>query len=134
MTAIPADPALYRQVVKEAASIYKKSSAYRSGYIVKTYKNRGGKYLPSNEHQDRGNLRRWFREKWVDLNRRHGKSSYEPCGRKRASQRGPSTICRPSIRISPKTPLTVQELSIKKIRKVKKTKLNNPTARLSFKN
>ena len=42
-------------------------------------------------------LKRWFKEKWVDV--RSGK----PCGRRKGEKRG-TPYCRPSKRVSSKTP------------------------------
>jgi hypothetical protein len=50
------------------------------------------------------NLRRWFKEKWVDT--RTGK----PCGRQKGEKRG-TPYCRPSKRVSKKTPVTASEMS-----------------------
>ena len=49
-------------------------------------------------------LKRWFKEEWVDV--RTGK----PCGRKKGEKRG-TPYCRPSKRISSKTPKTAGEMS-----------------------
>tara|TARA_R100000315_G_scaffold59040_1_gene34581 strand:- start:483 stop:764 length:282 start_codon:yes stop_codon:yes gene_type:complete len=49
-------------------------------------------------------LRRWFKEKWVDV--RTGK----PCGRQKGEKRG-TPYCRPSKRVSKKTPVTAGEMS-----------------------
>ena len=49
-------------------------------------------------------LKRWFKEKWVDV--RTGK----PCGRIAGEKRG-TPYCRPSKRISSKTPKTSGEMS-----------------------
>ena len=49
-------------------------------------------------------LKRWFKEKWVDT--RTGK----PCGRRKGEKRG-TPYCRPSKRISSKTPKTASELT-----------------------
>ena len=61
-------------------------------------------------------LKRWFREKWIDV--RTGK----PCGRHKGEKRG-TPYCRPSKRISSKTPKTSGEMSssekAKKIREKK---------------
>jgi hypothetical protein len=43
-------------------------------------------------------LKRWFKEKWVDV--RTGK----PCGRRKGEKRG-TPYCRPSKRVSSKTPV-----------------------------
>ena len=62
------------------------------------------------------NLKRWFQEKWVDV--RTGKA----CGRKNGVGRG-TPYCRPSKRVSSKTPKTSGEMSssekAKKIREKK---------------
>jgi len=50
------------------------------------------------------NLRRWFKEKWVDV--RSGK----PCGRQKGEKRG-TPYCRPSKRVTAKTPATASEIS-----------------------
>ena len=50
------------------------------------------------------NLKRWFKEKWVDV--RTGK----PCGRTKGEKRG-TPYCRPSKRISSKTVKTAGEMS-----------------------
>jgi len=63
-------------------------------------------------------LRRWFKEKWVDISRKKKDGSYEPCGRKEAnlgSKKYPK--CRPSKKISSKTPKTARGMK----RKEKKT-------------
>lgn len=50
------------------------------------------------------NLQRWFKEKWVDV--RTG----EPCGRQKGESRA-YPYCRPSKRVSSKTPKTSKELT-----------------------
>ena len=72
-----------------ADEIYKKPSAYKSGYIVKKYKEMGGTY--ENDNKDK-NLKRWFNEKWEDV----GHKAYP--------------VYRPTKRINSKTPLTVNEI------------------------
>jgi hypothetical protein len=62
-------------------------------------------------------LKRWFKEKWIDV--RTGK----PCGRRKDEKRG-TPYCRPSKRVSSKTPKTSGEMSssekAKKIREKKR--------------
>ena len=61
-------------------------------------------------------LKRWFKEKWVDV--RTGK----PCGRKKGEGRG-TPYCRPSKRISSKTPKTAGEMSAaEKAKKIREKK------------
>ena len=66
-------------------------------------------------------LKRWCKEKWVDV--RTGK----PCGRSGKEKRG-TPYCRPSRRVSSKTPKTASELSVseKKSRIAQKKRLGQP--------
>ena len=61
----PLDAALYNEVKLMADIIYKKPSAYKSSWIVKTYKKRGGKY--SGVKTTEG-LTRWHAERWKNVN------------------------------------------------------------------
>ena len=51
-----------------------------------------------------GGLTRWFKEKWVDV------KTGKPCGRSKGESRA-YPACRPSKRVSSKTPKTVGEMS-----------------------
>ena len=95
------DKELYNLVKQHADEIYKKPSAYKSGYIVKTYKKLGGKYQDDNKSK---NLKRWFEEKWKDI----GHKSYP--------------VYRPTIRVNNKTPLTVDEIDTTNLKKQIKQK------------
>jgi hypothetical protein len=69
-------------------------------------------------------LKRWFKEKWVDV--RTGK----PCGRRKGDGRG-VPYCRPSKRISSKTPKTSSEMSAAEKRKkiAEKKRLGQPAGK-----
>jgi hypothetical protein len=69
-------------------------------------------------------LKRWFKEDWVDV--RSGK----PCGRKKGESRG-TPYCRPSKRVSSKTPVTASELtpSQKRKRIAEKQRLGQPAGK-----
>ena len=101
------DKELYNKVKKNADEIYSKNSAYKSGYIVKKYKELGGKYKDDNKPK---NLKRWFNEKWYDI----------------ANLDYP--VYRPSIKIEKNTPLLVSEINkdnlIKQIKEKQKKKAN----------
>lgn len=86
---VPLDTNLYERVKKEADEKYDKPSAYKSGWIVKRYKELGGKY--KDDKKTKG-LKRWFREKWTDV----------------AGLDYP--VFRPTKRISKDTPLTADEI------------------------
>jgi len=70
------------------------------------------------------NLKRWFKEKWVDV--RSGKS----CGRRKGEKRG-TPYCRPSKRVSKKTPATASEITTSQKRKrvSQKKKLGQPAGK-----
>jgi hypothetical protein len=90
------DQQLYDQVKKEADEKYKKHSAYKSGWIVKTYKERGGKYADDGKPK---NLARWYKEDWTSLSRPEEYPVY-----------------RPTKRINKSTPLTATEIDPKQLK------------------
>ena len=59
---------------------------------------------PKKPSKSRGGLGRWFDEKWVDI------KTGKPCGRSKGEKRG-YPACRPSKRVSSKTPKTVGEMT-----------------------
>ena len=61
-------------------------------------------------------LDRWFKEKWVDV--KTGKK----CGRGKNEKGRPYPACRPSKRISSKTPKTTSEMSSKEKARFKREK------------
>ena len=69
-------------------------------------------------------LKRWFKEKWIDV--RTGK----PCGRRKGEKRG-TPYCRPTKRISSKTPKTASEMSASEKRKriAQKKRLGQPAGK-----
>ena len=69
-------------------------------------------------------LKRWFKEKWVDV--RTGK----PCGRTKGEKRG-VPYCRPSKRVSSKTVKTASEMSASEKRKkrAEKKRLGQPSGK-----
>ena len=64
-------------------------------------------------------LDRWFKEKWVDV--KTGKK----CGRGKNEKGRPYPACRPSKRVSSKTPKTKGEMSRKEITKFKREKTSS---------
>ena len=74
--------------------------------------------------QEGANLRRWFKEEWKDV--RSGK----PCGRQEGEKRG-TPYCRPSKRVSSRTPVTASEMSEsqKRSRILQKKKLGQPAGK-----
>jgi hypothetical protein len=97
----PKDKALYNRIRVMADEIYKKPSAYKSGYIVKKYKELGGEYIDDNQPKE---LKRWYQEKWMDI----GKKDYP--------------VYRPTVRVNKKTPLLVSEIDPKQLKEQIKLK------------
>ena len=110
----PKDIKLYNKVKK---SIYKKipkHSAYRSGILVKTYKENFAKLYGNKDpykgtrNKNKG-LSRWFREKWRN---QRGTIGYKY----------KNDVYRPTKRITKKTPTTFKELRKSQIKKARKEK------------
>lgn len=55
-------------------------------------------------------LRRWFKEKWVDISKKDASGKHPPCGRTKSKKKG-YPKCRPSRRVSSETPQTSGEMS-----------------------
>ena len=88
------NPEIYQEAKKIANKVYKKPSAYKSGFIIKKYKELGGTY------QDDGNpknLKRWMSEKWTDV----------------AGLDYP--VYRPTVKVNEETPLLVNEIDSKNL-------------------
>jgi len=92
---VPTNMTLYNRVKQQADKIYTKPSAYKSGYIVKKYKELGGTYTGK---KTSSGLTAWYKEKWSDV----GGKEYP--------------VYRPTKRINKKTPLTVNEINPKNLK------------------
>ena len=58
------------------------------------------------------NLNRWFKEKWVDVSRKDKDGKHPPCGRSKANTSSKGyPKCRPSVKVSSKTPKTSGSMS-----------------------
>jgi hypothetical protein len=57
-------------------------------------------------------LNRWFKEKWVDVSRKDKDGKHPPCGRSKANTSSKGyPKCRPSVKVSDKTPKTSGSMS-----------------------
>lgn len=99
----PADMNLYNKIKKNIFTKNPINSAYRSGLLVKQYKEQGGTF-EGNRPKTKEGLSRWFRENWKDI----GGKNYP--------------VYRPTKRISKKTPLLVSEIDSKDLKKKIKQK------------
>lgn len=96
--AIPLNRKLYERVKAEIYPRYKKPSAYRSGAVVKRYKDLGGKFRDNEKGRP---LARWFKEEWKDVGN-WGKANWGALP--------PYPVYRPTERVSKETPLTPEEI------------------------
>jgi hypothetical protein len=99
-----ANQSLYNRVKQ---SIHMKPSAYRSGLIVKKYKELGGTFIGPKPKKT--GLSRWFAENWKSDT---GKYMYT----------SKSSVYRPTKRITSKTPTTFSELSKRQLLRAKREK------------
>jgi len=115
--------------VKANKSFGTKSSAYKSMYIVKEYKKMGGKYKGK---KSKDGVNRWNKEKWVAVKPYLGGKNIK-CG----ATLNKKVACRPSIRKTKNTPLTIQEViklhGKKKIKKLTTAKNKNMSKRINWK-
>jgi hypothetical protein len=125
----PLNKSLYKYVKNLANKKFlSKTGIYKSSWIVKEYKRRGGKYKGKKPSYKSPGLKRWYKERWVDLNRpiKNSKGKvigYKSCGRTSVkSSKDKYPLCRPLKKITSKTPKTVKSLSKKDILKAKKKK------------
>lgn len=111
----PKDMSLYNKIKKELYKKYPKHSAYRSGLLVKKYKEEfvkqhGTRKSPySGKKTQKKGLKRWFKEKWVN---QRGEVGYKY----------KSDVYRPSKRITSKTPITHNELTNEEVKRARETK------------
>jgi hypothetical protein len=110
----PIDKELYEKAKRIIYERYAKPSAYRSGAVIKLYKQMGGTFKDDGEKKK---LKQWFKENWQDINPMKTKNSYP--------------VYRPTKRVNKSTPLTVQEIdTINLIEQIKRKQKIKGTANL----
>lgn len=113
--AIPEDQKLYDSVKKKVYKRMPSHSAYRSGILVKEYKQAFKKKYGEKKSPYKGKkkknapLARWMKEEWRN---QRGEVGYKKKG----------DVYRPTKRINKKTPATFKEISKKDLKKAQKEK------------
>jgi hypothetical protein len=97
----PVNMDLYNKLKQEIFMKNPINSAYRSGLLIKSYKDAGGTFKGE---KPKTGLTRWFKENWKDI----GRQEYP--------------VYRPTKRISKDTPLTVKEIDPQDLKKKIKQK------------
>jgi len=110
----PKDKTLYESVKRRVYKKIPKHSAYRSGILVKEYKEAYKKKHNSSsayvgKKQEKKGLSRWFKEDWKN---QRGEKGYKKKG----------DVYRPTKRITKETPKTFKQLSNKKIKSAQREK------------
>lgn len=110
----PNDIILYNKVKRQIYKKHPKHSAYRSGIVVKTYKNEfkniyGNKSPYKGKKTKKKGLKRWFAEDWRN---QRGEIGYKY----------DNDVYRPTKRITKKTPKTFKELKKKQIKRARTEK------------
>jgi hypothetical protein len=98
----PLNKQLYEDVKEKIMKSYKKNSAFASGAIVKEYKRLGGKYKEDGKPK---NLKRWFEEKWIDINPILG-----------ITNDNAYPVFRPTKRVNSLTPATITEIPVNRLK------------------
>lgn len=112
---IPVDEKLYNKIKKNVYNKIKKHSAYRSGILVKQYKNAFKNIYGTKKQPYKGKktykkgLSRWFKEEWKN---QRGEIGYKY----------KNDVYRPTKKITKKTPKTYKELSKKQLKKARRKK------------
>ena len=109
----PKDEKLYDQAKEIVYKQYEKPSAYRSGALVKKYKElykekHGSDSAYESKKTNKEPLSRWFKEEWKDVNPNKTDKSYP--------------VYRPTKRISKETPKTKDEISNERLKEQAKLK------------
>jgi len=102
---VPTNTTLYNKVKEDAKKRFKRyPSLYASSWIVKEYKERGGKYYGSKSKT--GGTTQWYLEQWIMVLPFVKSGKVVTCG----SQTNDTKACRPLKRINKSTPTTIGEL------------------------
>lgn len=103
------NPILYRRAYDKVSRIYgTQTSAYRSMAIVQAYKQLGGTYAGTKNRNQTG-VQRWLRERWIMVRPYVLEQKIVPCGNHARRKHA----CRPLVRVTTKTPMTVKEVLAK---------------------
>jgi len=111
------NPKLYKKAKEEADKKFEdKTSAYKSMWISKKYKDLGGKY----SGKKKSLTSRWRDEKWIQIEPYIKDNKKIVCGEDNTQNKA----CRPLIKVNQLTPMTMDEI-IKKHGKKKVLELVN---------
>ena len=134
-------PKICERGIRAAKKRYKVyPSIYANGYAVQVCKGArpglDGKkrvdpnFTPAKLKGHKSSIGRWFKERWVDVCEKDAKGHFKPCGRSKSSKRK-YPYCRPTNRVSKKTPVLAQSIPKKERKRLCKKKRKQPSKRIS---
>ena len=125
------DPKIYEKAKKLADKKYKRHSAYKSMFLVKTYQDMGGRYKGGRKS---GSTTRWNDEEWVQVLPFLKNNKKIACGEDNKKNK----VCRPLKRVNKNTPITLPELlklhSKKDLIQLAEKKIKDMDGRVFWKN
>lgn len=104
---------LYVKARKIADKVHERHSAYKSMYISKKYKELGGKYKTeiNKVTKSKGGVTRWNKERWIQVIPYLKNKTIIECGSlKPGTKVKDNKVCRPLVRVTKDTPITINEL------------------------
>ena len=120
------NPILYKKAKEIADNTYKRNGAYKSMFIVKKYKELGGKY----KEDKKNNTGRWLDQKWVSVEDYLNGDIVE-CGNNKIG----NNLCRPLFKKGQNI-LTIKDIiklhSKKKLKEVINKKKKNMNLRINW--
>lgn len=114
------DKVIYNKAKKKADEVYKKHSAYKSMYLLETYKKLGGKInskLKKNSGTDKWNKEEWKNLTPYILGKVKSIKDSPACGERHKLQGNNPSICRPTRTINKETPKLAQQYNKTQIKK-----------------
>lgn len=101
------DKELYMKIREEADKKFERHSLYKSTWVLREYKKRGGTYKEPKPKNKLAPTTRWFEEKWIQVLPFLLEGKIIICGKDNKETKA----CRPTIKVDKNnTPLTIEEL------------------------
>lgn len=125
------DKDIYRKAKKMADETYKRHSAYKSMFLVRKYKELGGKFK-GDDKDEKPKLMKWRQERWIKVLPYLLENREVKCGAGGKDKHS----CRPLIRVDKTTPTTLPELvkkhGKKKIKELAEMKKKDISIRINW--
>lgn len=132
------DPLLHKRAKQKADKVYARHSAYKSMYMVKLYKDYGGRFsskLKKGSAHGEVGVKRWNKERWIQVIPYLESGKISACGGDGGVRK--KKVCRPLIRVNKETPITINEvidkIGKKEMLRLAKKKVSDMDGRIFWK-